>query len=209
MASKLEIDVQLAALAAVIGNAQAGLGIHEISAQANLGLDRRTLQRRLETLVEAGQVVRAGNGSSTRYQRRIAGGATSGAGAPPVVHPVIPLSTQGVKVQAAIRQPLPARGIVGYERGFLDAYRPNVTNYLSKSEQAHLRTIGQPNVAAQPAGTYAKNVLNRLLIDAGDQAPFREMAEAELMALHEGNFARYQIRPTEFMAWHKHWRGAP
>jgi hypothetical protein len=43
---------------------------------------------------------------------------------------------------------------------------------------------------------------------ADDQAPFREMAEAELMALHEGNFARYQVRPAEFTAWQRVWRKA-
>jgi hypothetical protein len=163
VARNAEIEAQLTAIAAVIANAESGLDIHGIAAEANLGLDRRTLQRRLETLVGAGQVVRAGNGSSSRYQRR--DGAAPSAVASPVAQPVVPLSKRGAKVQAAIGRPLAARGIVGYERGFLDAYRPNVTRYLSKSEQTHLRSIGQPNIAAQPAGTYAKNVLNRLLID--------------------------------------------
>ncbi len=35
---------------------------------------------------------------------------------------------------------------------------------------------------------------------------FRELAEAELLNLHEGNFARYQIRPSEFAAWQEIWR---
>src|SRR5271165_7178513 len=35
-------------------------------------------------------------------------------------------------------------------------------------------------------------------IPAPDRERFREMAEAELLNLHEGNFARYQIRPSEF-----------
>jgi len=34
---------------------------------------------------------------------------------------------------------------------------------------------------------------------------FREMAEAELPGLHEGNFARCQIKPSEFEAWQKSW----
>jgi len=34
---------------------------------------------------------------------------------------------------------------------------------------------------------------------------FREMAENELLSLHEGNFARYQIRPSEFSAWQEVW----
>ncbi len=31
------------------------------------------------------------------------------------------------------------------------------------------------------------------------------MAESELLNLHEGNFARYQIRPSEFRAWTEVW----
>jgi hypothetical protein len=46
-------------------------------------------------------------------------------------------------------------------------------------------------------------------IAAADQDQFRDVAESELLSLHEGNFARYQIRPTEFEAWQKVWAAAP
>ncbi len=42
-------------------------------------------------------------------------------------------------------------------------------------------------------------------IDPADQRRFIETAEAELMSLHGGNFARYQIRPTEFASWQDVW----
>ena len=38
-----------------------------------------------------------------------------------------------------------------------------------------------------------------------DQSKFVEAVETELMNLHEGNFARYQIRPAEFKAWQEVW----
>lgn len=38
-------------------------------------------------------------------------------------------------------------------------------------------------------------------IDEADCEQFRQIAEEELLALHEGNFARYQVRPSEFAAW--------
>jgi hypothetical protein len=38
-------------------------------------------------------------------------------------------------------------------------------------------------------------------IAAAERDRFRDMAETELLSLHEGNFARYQIRPSEFAAW--------
>ncbi|OWK24199.1 hypothetical protein AJ87_23350 [Rhizobium yanglingense] len=42
-------------------------------------------------------------------------------------------------------------------------------------------------------------------IDPADSGRFVEVTEAELTGLHEGNFARYQIRPSEFAAWRKVW----
>ena len=36
-------------------------------------------------------------------------------------------------------------------------------------------------------------------------ARFIEIAETQLMALHEGNIARYRLRPSEYRAWREHW----
>jgi hypothetical protein len=44
-----------------------------------------------------------------------------------------------------------------------------------------------------------------LALPKADQARFIEMVETELLALHEGNFARYRIRPSTFAAWQKAW----
>lgn len=41
---------------------------------------------------------------------------------------------------------------------------------------------------------------------AKDRKRFAEMAETELTSLHEGNFARYRLRPAEFATWQKTWR---
>jgi hypothetical protein len=42
-------------------------------------------------------------------------------------------------------------------------------------------------------------------IPEDEREKFRNMAESELVGLHEGNFARYQIRPSEFAAWQESW----
>jgi hypothetical protein len=42
-------------------------------------------------------------------------------------------------------------------------------------------------------------------IAADERSGFREMAESDLLGLHEGNFARLQIRPSEFAAWQIAW----
>lgn len=42
-------------------------------------------------------------------------------------------------------------------------------------------------------------------IEAPDRERFREITETELLSLHEGNFARYQLRPAEFADWQEIW----
>ena len=43
------------------------------------------------------------------------------------------------------------------------------------------------------------------VIAADDRARFIEVIETELGSLHEGNFARYQLRFSEFRDWKKIW----
>jgi hypothetical protein len=38
-----------------------------------------------------------------------------------------------------------------------------------------------------------------------DRSGFRIAAEDELLALHEGNFVRYGLRPAEFNSWRAAW----
>ena len=39
-----------------------------------------------------------------------------------------------------------------------------------------------------------------------DRARFAELVETELMSLHEGNIARYRLRPSQYQAWRETWR---
>jgi len=45
-------------------------------------------------------------------------------------------------------------------------------------------------------------------IDPADRQQFNDVVETELASLHEGNFARYQIRSSEFAAWREVWGAA-
>jgi hypothetical protein len=42
-------------------------------------------------------------------------------------------------------------------------------------------------------------------IDVAEREQFREVVESELLGLHEGNFARYRIAPSEFRTWKQAW----
>lgn len=89
------------------------------------------------------------------------------AGPPPpsmVPHPA--LSEVSKEARDIVRQPQAFRQPVGYRREFLDAYEPGKTWYLPENLRDHLRRAGQSeHMAAMPPGTYARHVLDRLLID--------------------------------------------
>jgi Fic family protein len=64
-----------------------------------------------------------------------------------------------------VSQPLQKRKPVGYNRNFLDGYIPNDTYYLTAILRKKLLKLGTVTENIQPAGTYARQILNRLLID--------------------------------------------
>lgn len=49
--------------------------------------------------------------------------------------------------------------------------------------------------------------LNAVTVPEEDRARFIELIETELLSLHEGNFARYRITPSEFRRWQDIWAG--
>jgi Fic family protein len=77
----------------------------------------------------------------------------------------IPLSDESQKLLHYISAPVQARMPVGYHQEFLEAYEPNITTYLPKADTDKLLALGKVENAFHPAGTYARHILNRLLID--------------------------------------------
>ncbi len=146
-----------------------GASASEISEALGTDLPRRTLQYRLKHLVDAGRLTRNGSGRWARYHAPAGTSAEAisvGTGRNGDEEQVsIPLSAPGVEIREYLAQPPAARKPVGYNRDFLKSYQPNATTYLSEDERAHLQEVGRPNFAEQPAGTYARHILDRLLID--------------------------------------------
>lgn len=75
------------------------------------------------------------------------------------------LSDEAKVIQRLVLQPLTRRKPIGCNRDFLESYRPNETAYLSASERECLHEIGKVPIGSQPAGTYARQIIDRLLID--------------------------------------------
>ena len=123
----------------------------------------RTLQRRLASLVARGQVITSGRARATRY--RTAGAVGFGSIELTAFGHEWPLAHESIELARHVSRPLAQRAPVGYERSFLEAYQPNKTYYLPEEFRARLFTLGTSPMTGAAAGTYARQILDRLLID--------------------------------------------
>jgi len=128
----------------------------ESSGQA---FNRRTLQRRLSRLVKTGKILITGTRSATRYQAIAPANKTIGT--PSGIH----LSIDAKGVQDQVSRPISFRKPIGYQRNFIDSYQPGVTWYLPENMREHLMDRGRYFSIDTTAGTYFRQILNRLLID--------------------------------------------
>jgi hypothetical protein len=188
-----------------------GASGQQIQRELKNPLPLRTLQYRLKYLTTHHRIVKDGQGRWAKYRLPPADDtnrATAVAGQPVQEEPVVPLSQPSAVIRKYVRKSPEARKPAGYNREFLDSYRPNVTSYLSAEERAHLASVGRPQIGEQPAGTYAKQILSRLLIDLawnssrlegntyslldtkrlielGEEAEGREHLEAQMILNHK------------------------
>jgi len=124
-----------------------------------LPFNRRTLQRRLARLEKTGRILIAGVGRATRYLPVVAAEKSTEADGG------IFLSADAKEVLSRISRPLSARPPVGYQRKFIDSYQPNSTWYLPAAIRSHLMAVGRRMGVEYAAGTYMRQILDRLLID--------------------------------------------
>jgi hypothetical protein len=134
-----------------------GVDLKFISNAMGNNVPHRTLQYRLRHLAEQGRVVTEGHRRGMKY---LPATAAVGTGAE-----ALSLSPAAQDIRKNVSRPLLSRKIVGYNRAFLDSYRPNESAYLSEADCIQLRETGTVQSGFQPAGTYARNILDRLLID--------------------------------------------
>ncbi|MFM1979272.1 MAG: hypothetical protein RLZ68_537 [Pseudomonadota bacterium] len=144
------------------------MGIEAIATAQGDSLKRRTLQRRLATLVAQGQIQIVGEARAARYVR-VAQGVASLQSPVGTVQAFggayVPTSPQGEEIKAYVRQPRAMRPPVGYKLSFLEQYHPNHTAYLPQELRDQLHAMGTARAEQTPAGTFARDILNRLLID--------------------------------------------
>ncbi|MBI5751497.1 MAG: Fic family protein [Hydrogenophilales bacterium] len=163
---------ELDKLAELIGRFHEGAGLDEILAAIGGAVSRRTLQRRLADLVGLGRVIHQREWRSVKYRLAPITGTLEATEATLSGDEIrvsgevyVPISPEGEKIKAYVRQPIQGRRPVGYNIEFLNAYHPNVTGYLPEKLLEQLHALGRSPADRAPAGTFARDILNRLLID--------------------------------------------
>lgn len=125
-----------------------------------------TVRRRLEELEARMLVERIDARMRKPKYRSTALGLVNGGGeqsAPTT--PEIPLSAEAIRLRKLVRLPRSLRSPVSYRQEFLDEYSPGETWYLPQVMRERLGELGTTAYANQPAGTYARDIMGRLIID--------------------------------------------
>jgi hypothetical protein len=155
-----------------------GVSIEDISHLLTPPLPKRSLQRYLASLAIQGRLQVFGKARSRQYRLQPEENEKiipdiNAQNVLPIqnvyqtkeIEELISLSSEALSIHKDVRQPIQARRPVGYNREFLDKYNPNNTFYLSENTRKHLFEMGKSPDHERPAGTYARQIYNRLLID--------------------------------------------
>ena len=122
--------------------AHTGAGREDIRKDVAPDVSETTMWRTLKRLTDEGKLTVAGKARATGYT--IAGSAL---------------------VRAYLQTPYNRRPPKTYNNEFLDGYVPDRTFYLTTPDREHLHEAGRPAGPPLPAGTYARRILERLLVD--------------------------------------------
>ncbi|NQW45783.1 MAG: Fic family protein [Deltaproteobacteria bacterium] len=169
MVAKKKADLE--ALVLKLLKEKTKIGIHDVAQAAGLSKsdegDRKAIRRVLTTLVERGLLEAKGAARARVYVPTNAAVTETSSPEGGLTKPFkdIPLSQESETLLKYVSQSLQARTPVGYNQDFLRSYEPNRIFYLTHTQRAELLKTGTVESKVSPAGTYARNILNRLLID--------------------------------------------
>lgn len=161
---------ELERIAALVASHHDGIGLEALIRALPEPPPRRTLQRRLATLIDQGRIEARGEGRGLRYfavTHRITAAdsvqqSTSSGGS---IEIYVPLSAESQALRASVRAPRSQRRPVSYQLDFLAHYQPNASYYLPESLREQLHVLGDSSASEAPAGTFARGLAQRLLID--------------------------------------------
>lgn len=134
--------------------------------------DRKAIQRALVSLEKKNRIEPKGSGRSRVYvlspEEEPAAQSKQDAARSETEEAIfkgIELSPGSKRLLKLVSRELNERDPIGYDQDFLRSYEPNETYYLSAEQRKQLLEVGRVEAVERPAGTYARDILGRLLID--------------------------------------------
>ncbi len=158
-----EIKQQEDEIIATLENHPEGISRGEITEKLSFTINNKTLQRRLATLSGTGRITKSGEKKTTRYYPSQTSAEINKGHLKDT-----PANIFSVKSQEKLQfldTPLHTREKVSYNRDFLESYVPNKSEYVPKKMQKNLFKEGKRVDDQLAAGTYARQICQRLLID--------------------------------------------
>lgn len=165
---KIVPEAELEAVTTAVAQFPDGASANQIGNALTIALPRRTLQRRLAFLVGRARLTAHGSGRGSHYRLPVYAPIPHSSGMTvrePLAESYVSVSTEAQAIKQVVRSPIHTRKAAGYNRRFLDAYRPNESFYLPPATREHLAALGRSPHGERPAGTRARQIFNRLLID--------------------------------------------
>ncbi len=192
------------------------INIHEVAQATGMSTavpaDRRAIQRAFKELTENKLIAPKGEARARTYillQSKSPQSPDVALLGAAEVFKDIPISPESKSLLQYVSQSLQARTPVAYNQDFLRSYTPNQTFYLSDVQRGELLKVGRVENQVRPAGTYARGILNRLLIDLswnssrlegntytlletkrlielGENAVGKDASEAQMILNHKG-----------------------
>lgn len=161
MAAKTQNETE--AILAVLASNPGGLAASAIAEKVDYTGNNKALQRLLVGMAERGLIVKRGEKRTRTYHPLPVSDKTSSGRF--TDSPKAFFSPKSRKILKFLDNPPHLRTIVSYNRDFLDNYTPNRTAYVPEKLRVQLFEQGKRFDKALAAGTYAKEICQRLLID--------------------------------------------
>ena len=138
------------ALWVVLHNQISPVGISDLLRQLGSDFSERTVRRWFAQGVSEGALIKVGEKRNTKYASAFS----------------FHFNACHADILQQIKKPLYQRKPVAYNFEWVRAYKPNINRYLDPKVWALLRAFHENKESRQdPAGTYARKIYNRLLID--------------------------------------------
>jgi len=150
-------DKKMAVLYAISEEAES-CTLTEILKKLGSEYKARSVRRWLHNLAQEGIIEKVGKKKATRYRVLVKSERT-------IETVRSTFSFESEKILQQVSRPLYERTPVSYNDQWFQDYQPNQTFYLTEQARRQLHGSGKRTFQNDPAGTYAHQIFNRLLID--------------------------------------------